>query len=459
MNDQINEEELQVEQNFAFKGIWIPVEASANPNLTPTDQKLFGLIKSFTDSSGQPVWASNDYFSKLLGSWEKPVTKQLISNSLRKLEQFEYISIVRQWDKQTERQIRMITVNQDIKKIYQKRIIKFIQAYNKNYKARIRKIIPNINSSILIEDSNVTSKEVTNNARTNRASSRGDRRDNNNSTSSTLSTPKRDTKNSLLVRGCHEPIQIKTSPYVEYWNTLSNVTHHAYFNNKDQLSKTYSTAHKLCTQLNRGMFGNNSINKTFLLKHKIDKTILTKKFTIGEIKKVLSNLSLMFAPGHWAGNGNGLKPNLPKLLYDPLNESSMFLAMYVKPDMADKTLEYKKPKDNYPHLTRRIIPLLDKKPDSNKHLHLLFKGIESIVEYHKTIKINRGGIGLSNVNNWFGYYVDFLESCCDNIEIRSEAIKVGNRLWNKFLTEYEEEWYVDSGKRQSEDYSGDIAYD
>jgi hypothetical protein len=290
-----------------------------------------------------------------------------------------------------------------------------------------------------------------NNAQQSRASLSNERIDHGNTT---IVTPRPNRKSSLLSKGSHEPIKMKTSTYVEHWNNLDNVTHHSYFNNKDQPSKTYLTASKLCSQLNRGMFNNNPIDKTFLLKHKINRSLLTRKFTKKEIEKVLTNLSTMFAPGHWAGNGSNLRPNLPLLLYNPMNKSSMFLAMFANPGLADKTLEYIKPTDNYPQLTSKIVPLLDKRPKGNKQTYIMLKGIESIVKYHKTIKINSGKLGLRNINTWINYYTDFLDCCCNSIEVRHDMIRTGNWLWDRFLNEYEDEWYIDPNARN--DYSGDI---
>lgn len=308
------------------------------------------------------------------------------------------------------------------------------------------------NNKLINNNSSLKNPKELNNAPTTRASRCNEKI----KPISTQSTSKHNKKDSLLTKGSHEPIKMKISTYVEHWNTLPNVTHHSYFNNRDLPSKTYKTAHKLCSQLSRGMFNNNEISKTFLIRHKIDISILTRKFTKPEIIKTLSKLSIMFAPGHWAGDSNGLKPNLSCLLYNPMNQSSMFLAMFVNPDMSEKTLEYKKPKDNYPGLTRKLLPLLDKQPKDNKQLFLLFKGIESIVKYYRTIKINKSHVNMS-LDIWFDYYIDFLDSSCDNIEINYILIKTGNWLWEKFINEYEEEWYVDHSNRWK-DRDPDIVY-
>lgn len=458
MTDQRPKEIKQEKYKFWLNGFYIPTEVAADKDLSLSEKMLFAAIL-ILDSPSKGCFACNEYLGILVD-----LSPGSVSAGISKLMKKQFLL-----SNGMTNERRTIWINPEYKVIHQSNCIKLENrmndfyarkeeksAYLKINRPHIGKSIP-YNNSIIIKESLKKIKD-SNNARTSRTSSRGDRRIvNNEDPVETQPTPKPNNKSSLLTKGSHEPIKIKTSSYVEYWNTLGNVTHHSYFNNKDQPSKTYSTAHKLCSQLNRGMFNKNPIDKTFLLKHNIDKSILTKKFTKEEINNTLLNLSLMFLPGHWAGNGNRLKPNLSHLLYNPMNQSSMFLAMFTNPSMADKTLKYKKPENKYPYLTSKILPLLDKQPKDNKQLYLFYKGIESIVEYHKTIKINKGGTGLSDINRWFDYYIDFLEGCSDGIEIRSDMMKVGNWLWDRFLNDYEEEWYVNP-RKQERDYSGDIVY-
>lgn len=449
-NQLLPEEITQKKSKFWAPFFIIPAEVAADKNLSSSEKMLFSAIHVL-DNPNKGCFACNEYLGILVD-----LSPGSVSVGISKLMKKQFIL-----SNGMTNERRVIWINPEYKVIHQSnctdlenKIEDFYKrkneksAYLKTNRPHIGKPIP-YNNNIKVKEGTSKKTEVPNNALQGRASSRGDRRDvnmNDPIPSTSSPTPKPPTTNSLLSKGSHEPVKVNTSPYVEYWNTLGNVTHHPYFN-KDKPSKTYSTAHKLCSQLNRGMFNKNPINKTFLLKHKIDKSLLTKKFTKQEINKVLLNLSMMFLPGHWAGNGNGLKPNLSQLLYSPMNQSSMFLAMVANPDMADKTLQYKKPKDNNPHLTRKVAPFLDVKPKDNKQLFLLYKGIGSIVQYQKTMKVNRGGSGRS-LDRWFDYYLDFLETCCDNVEVRPDMIRQPHWLWDRFLQEYEQEWYVDPRKEQ-----------
>lgn len=453
MNDLKPEEVIRKKPKFWMAYLIIPTEVIADQDLSPSEKFLFSAIQVL-DSPNKGCFASNEYLGLLIN-----LSPGSVSAGISKLKRKQFIITN---GKSNEK--RIICINPRYKEIHESncknlenKINNFHErkdeqhAYLKPSMRTNGKPVPYNNKLINNNSSLINPKEL-NNAPTTRASRCNERIE----PISTQSTPKPNKKDSLLTKGSHEPIKMKISTYVEHWNTLPNVTHHSYFNNRDLPSKTYKTAHKLCSQLSRGMFNSNEISKTFLIRHKIDISILTRKFTKSEIIKTLSKLSIMFAPGHWAGDSNGLKPNLSCLLYNPMNQSSMFLAMFVNPNMSEKTLEYKEPKDNYLGLTRKLLPLLDKQPKDNKQLFLLFKGIESIVEYHRTIKINKSHVNMS-LDIWFDYYIDFLDSSCDNIEINYILIKTGNWLWEKFINEYEEEWYVDHSNRWK-DRDPDIVY-
>jgi hypothetical protein len=73
------------EQKFGLPDILIPAEVLFNPNLTPVQKFLFGLIRNLAKSE-KGCWATNRYLAKILN-----VEKQTITNGIAKLKEQYYI--------------------------------------------------------------------------------------------------------------------------------------------------------------------------------------------------------------------------------------------------------------------------------------------------------------------------------------------------------------------------------
>ena len=91
--------------NNNFKGIWIPKEVLCNKNLGQTEKLLISSI--FTLDNGRGCYATNAYFSELIG-----ISKDRVSKVINKLIKLSYLNskiIYKLTAKEVER--RVLKVN------------------------------------------------------------------------------------------------------------------------------------------------------------------------------------------------------------------------------------------------------------------------------------------------------------------------------------------------------------
>lgn len=170
----------------------------------------------------------------------------------------------------------------------------------------------------------------------------------------------------------------KKNSFITFWNNLPNVRKH-----KSTKTKTYCKASKFLTDLQNGNFQKRvRIDRQWLRKHKLPRDLASKKFTCKEIKRALTNLSLLFKEGYWPENKKTIPQDLPTLIYNPKTQVSFFLMFYKKKP------ELLQVKDPFPEITEKCIYEIDQKLDHDERKKLI-QNLKSLrTAYNKVV--NKG---------------------------------------------------------------------
>ena len=121
-------------------GIFIPIEACCNCNLTQTEKFVFGYISNF-DKKSSGCFASNKYLGKLVG-----VKEQSISNALSKLQEYKYVII--EIEKSSKGTSRRIFINPDYQLIYKPLVNAFYDNKHLEPEALLEILYPTISTII-----------------------------------------------------------------------------------------------------------------------------------------------------------------------------------------------------------------------------------------------------------------------------------------------------------------------
>ena len=227
----------------------------------------------------------------------------------------------------------------------------------------------------------------------------------------------------------------KESSFVEYFNKLSRITKHK------AGSKAYNTAHLKCQRLLKGTFlKDKEFNPEFIKRHNIKLT--ARKFTKEEILKGLDNLSEFLREGCW-GYKKIRDRGLNNMLYNPYTKTSLFLMVIYNPSVLE--LVTKKIKNPYPNEVNLLMPIICSNGNSlsDKEQMILISGLTSIRNFH--LKISKAfdprikfKIGtLFKLCREFVDWIEYQDWLKGDIDVKS--INTGSKLWNKFITNLEEE--------------------
>lgn len=270
--------------------IVIPAEILFHESLTPNERILFGIINNLAYNQNGYCWASNRYLARILQIKQQTS----VSTMLSKLQKENFIKMEYE-TRYDGKQVRKIFVD----KTYPMRYSKSLQQAFKNLqKPIINKITP----------LRVNHKGGYGNKEGGLCKSIGnididiDSIDNTKVLSCDLTAP----------TGPADPPEPQVHPDVEkvlsYWFSLPNTVQHK------QSSKAYNNAIQVIDNLLNGLPIQHTKDghpykplQAFCSKHRIDPELLSRKWRVNQIKKILRSIHK-----HMAGEtGNGVKGNIP----------------------------------------------------------------------------------------------------------------------------------------------------
>lgn len=121
--------------------------------------------------------------------------------------------------------------------------------------------------------------------------------------------------------------KIKNHDLISYWNNLSHTRKH-------NSTKIIKKIDDLINDLKKGFFVLSKYylwDKEFLQRNKIDKFVLTKKWTDEEIKNIFNKINDMYRPEYWPRDKTRLSRDLPTIIYNDITQKSIFLMCVNKP--------------------------------------------------------------------------------------------------------------------------------
>ena len=185
--------------------------------------------------------------------------------------------------------------------------------------------------------------------------------------------------NKSLFHKDKKDVLVKTFNLIEFYNTLSNIQKH-----KNPDTQTYKISKKYLNQLKAGTFAQrNAIDPDFLKKHNISNTLLNKKWSDYEIKKVLVDIDRYHTVGYFPGlapnGGNINRVSLQTILYNTQTHTSIFLWLAVEPPK----LKISRQGDKHPQSTIKYLKVY--LGCSERQKNDIIKNVDCIVTEHYKI--------------------------------------------------------------------------
>jgi len=320
----------QLKNESTIPGIYIPGEVLYNPELTLTEQKLFGMLLNLAKTD-KGCWATNKYLSSLLG-----IRQQTVTNGVSKLQKYGYLKVEFRTKFKYGKQItnRFIFINENYIKTYTPLANYlndcFVNAYCIDFEKvkMILKLIFKKDGGISTDDGGY--HQIDNEYKNLLKYFNNESKDSFNAFSSEKAETKRKRKRKkkTLESTPEQKIKyIENKSLVEYWNEQPNLrTHKIDLNNP---SKTFIKSLELLNKMQKGkLFKRSQLHDDMLFNVPEDNYV--KPYSVLDIRQAIKTLNDWHKPGNQPVNKKCLQGlSLPDAIRNDRNGTSFLIqALY-----------------------------------------------------------------------------------------------------------------------------------
>lgn len=320
----------QLKNESTIPGIYIPGEVLYNPELTLTEQKLFGMLLNLAKTD-KGCWATNKYLSSLLG-----IRQQTVTNGVSKLQKYGYLKVEFRTKFKYGKQItnRFIFINENYIKTYTPLANYlndcFVNAYCIDFEKvkMILKLIFKKDGGISTDDGGY--HQIDNEYKNLLKYFNNESKDSFNAFSSEKAETKRKRKRKkkTLESTPEQKIKyIENKSLVEYWNEQPNLrTHRIDLNNP---SKTFIKSLELLNKMQKGkLFKRSQLHDDMLFNVPEDNYV--KPYSVLDIRQAIKTLNDWHKPGNQPVNKKCLQGlSLPDAIRNDRNGTSFLIqALY-----------------------------------------------------------------------------------------------------------------------------------
>jgi len=230
-------------------------------------------------------------------------------------------------------------------------------------------------------------------------------------------------------------------PIIQQWNSIPTVTKHRI----DPSNKTYQQIKDTMLALFNGSFNHGRYWDETWIKT-IPEDILTKKWSVPEVKATILEVAKMSMPGYWPPTDKSYFKNLSTMLYNPKSGKSMFIQASVRPPQplresinnSDKEFS----KDDYIcGMQEVILERIDPEKVKSFSMSRFEKAVIDIRKHYdeKVELVGELKYDAGTARDYAGLYGEFISRQWKNAS--PDQIGVGSAVYERFQAWIRQEYY------------------